>query len=165
MNRLKRWLIFIAAGVILLDRLVKQWVLATLELGEVRTFLPGLRLTYFQNTGMAFSFLQNHQWILIALIPVVMIVLWICLARNMFPCPVQQIGIVCVMAGGLSNWVDRILYRFVVDMFEFTFVRFAVFNVADIFITSGAILFLIAYVFHEHKNGKSAKQEGSNAAE
>ena len=38
------------------------------------------------------------------------------------------------------------------DFFEFEFVRFAVFNVADTFITVGAVVFCLWYLFHGSKH-------------
>ena len=49
--------------------------------------------------------------------------------------------------GGIGNLIDRFNYEFVVDMFDFTLINFAVFNVADIFVTCGSILFLIIFLF------------------
>jgi hypothetical protein len=53
-----------------------------------------------------------------------------------------------VLGGALGNFLDRIDMGYVVDMFEFIFVKFAVFNVADIFITCGAIMFCIFVIFN-----------------
>lgn len=54
-----------------------------------------------------------------------------------------------VLAGALGNAIDRLIYGYVVDMFQFVFLKhFAIFNVADIFITCGTILFCIV-IFRE----------------
>ena len=52
---------------------------------------------------------------------------------------------VLILAGGLGNLIDRIVRGFVVDFIEVLFVDYAVFNVADCFVTVGAVL-LILYV-------------------
>jgi len=148
-----------AIGAFALDRIVKMWVLANFTLGEVRPFIPGLvQFRYTRNTGMAFSFLADHQWVFLIFVPLVLIGLGIALKKGAFPCPWQQLGLIAAMTGGLGNWVDRILYGSVVDMFEFTFVRFAIFNVADIFITCGAILFFVAYLIGEHRKKDQATE-------
>ena len=152
--------------ILLIDRLVKILILNHFTLGEVRSFLPGiLQLTYARNTGMAFGFLGGHQWIPLVLTPLILIGLGILLVKKMFPCPVCRMGLVAVMAGGLSNWVDRIAYGYVVDMFEFTFIRFAVFNVADIFITVGGIVFLVAYFLAEARAMKAKETEQTEEVE
>lgn len=162
-----RKLALFALGVFVLDRVVKAWILANFTWGEVRPFIPGLvQLRYTRNTGMAFSFLAEHQWVPMILVPLTLIGLGFVLYKRMFPCPVQQFCIAAVIAGGLGNWVDRILYGYVVDMFEFLFIRFAVFNVADIFITLSAPVFFIAYIAGERrKETEAAISEGETADE
>ena len=145
-------LMLFGLGVFLADRLVKIYILGSFALGEVRPFIPRvMQLTYVQNTGMAFGFLGNYPWIPTVLTPLVMGAVLVVLLqmRDMFPSPVCRVALAGILAGGFGNWVDRLLYGFVVDMFELTFVRFAVFNVADIFITVGGAVFIVAYVVTE----------------
>lgn len=52
-----------------------------------------------------------------------------------------------VLAGALGNVIDQIIFKYVRDMFSFAFIEFAVFNVADIYITVGCVLLLINFVF------------------
>ena len=149
--------------IFLIDRLVKILILNNLAPGEARSFLPGiLQLTYARNTGIAFGFLGGHQWIPLVLTPLILIGLGVLLAKKIIACPVCRLGLIAVMAGGLGNWVDRIAYGYVVDMFEFTFMRFAVFNIADIFITLGGIVFLVAYFLSEMR---AMKEKGTESTE
>jgi hypothetical protein len=71
--------------------------------------------------------------------------------------------------GALGNFIDRILSGYVVDMFDFEFMEFAVFNIADIFITVGAFMFCVyiliagkkdnVFAFATHKKHRFADQE------
>ena len=134
------------------DRVMKYWVLESFALGEARAFIPGvLQFRYVQNTGIAFSFFAESQWVPMVLTPILLIVLGFILVKGMFPCRVQQLCIVAVMVGGISNWLDRILFGFVVDMLDPVFVRFAVFNLADCYIVVGAAVFFVAYVLAERR--------------
>ena len=65
--------------------------------------------------------------------------------------------LVLVTAGGLSNCLDRVLYGYVVDMFKIDLFDFAVFNVADIFITVFALLFIVYIIFGGE--GKDDKED------
>ena len=51
----------------------------------------------------------------------------------------------------MGNLTDRILRGYVVDMFEFLFISFPVFNVADIFVTTGAftLMFIILFIIKD----------------
>ena len=50
-----------------------------------------------------------------------------------------------IASGGTGNLIDRIFRGSVTDMFDFRLINFAIFNVADIFVTCGAILFIIIF--------------------
>jgi signal peptidase II len=64
------------------------------------------------------------------------------------------------LAGTIGNFIDRLLYKEVIDFFSFTFgsYNFAIFNVADIFITCGVVLLVIEHIYGYWKekvnNGK-----------
>ena len=65
-------------------------------------------------------------------------------------------ALVGILAGGLGNLIDRIRLGYVVDMFEVEFMNFAVFNVADIFITCGAVVLFVYVLFFDRKEKKDA---------
>ena len=158
--------LFVGLGIFLADRVLKIYILNNFALGEARTFIPGvLQLTYTQNTGMAFGFLAGHQWIPMVLTPLILGGLGVLLVKNMFPCPVQRLALVAVMAGGFGNWADRLLYGFVVDMFEPVFIRFAVFNLADVFITTGGALFVAAFLMSEWRTRQAKRQAETEPTE
>ena len=54
-------------------------------------------------------------------------------------------SLVMVAAGALGNAIDRVIRGFVVDMFDFRLIHFPVFNVADIFICVGGVLFILYF--------------------
>lgn len=158
--------LLIGLVVLLADQALKWFILQNFYLGETRAFIPGvLQLTYVQNRGMAFGFLANHQWVPLVLTPFILGALSVFLAKNKSLCPVQRLALICMMAGGLGNWIDRLIHGFVVDMFEPVFIRFAVFNIADIFITLGGITFVVAYVAAEWRTiqaKRNMERESSN---
>ena len=51
-----------------------------------------------------------------------------------------------VAAGGIGNLVDRTQLGYVRDFFEFTFMDFAIFNIADTFVTVGAIVLIVGLI-------------------
>ena len=60
-----------------------------------------------------------------------------------------------VLGGAVGNLVDRVLLGYVIDLFEFTFVDFYIFNVADIGITCGAVLCGISILFFEKRDWRT----------
>ena len=145
-----------ALVIVLIDQAVKLWVLANFTVGEVRPFIPNiLQFHYYQNTGMAFGLLAGHPWFFIASRPLLLTVFAVFLVKvNIFPHRLQQFALIAVMAGGFSNWIDNIAHGFVIDMFEPTFMSFAIFNVADSFITVGVAIILTTFIFSEVRKNR-----------
>ena len=72
-----------------------------------------------------------------------------------------NICLLLVVAGGIGNVIDRIMYGYVVDFIEPLFVDFAVFNFADCCITVGAFM-LIGYEIYEIINERKKKAENND---
>jgi len=128
-----------------LDQAVKVWIRSSVALGERLPFLPGLlELTYVKNTGAAFSILTEHTWLLTLISLVVSVVVALALGKDLLPHPMGRLALSLILAGGVGNLIDRALLGFVTDMFATTFMDFPVFNVADICVVIGGVLF-VAY--------------------
>ena len=86
-----------------------------------------------------------------------------------FAVPLLSILLAFLIGGGAGNMIDRLFVtdamgnKVVTDFFEFTFVDFAVFNVADIFITFGAVLLGVYIVFFEGKVEKRLKEQAEES--
>ena len=79
------------------------------------------------------------------------------LIKKVFPHPFAMFCLSVVLAGAVGNLIDRALLGYVTDMFETLFMRFAVFNVADICVVVGGIAFCVYYLFFH------GKEEGHGA--
>ena len=135
---------------IALDQLVKSYIVQQIPLGEVCSWIPNfVSLTYLQNRGAAFSMLQDQQWLFAIITLVVMVgAIWY-LHKHMEDSLWMVLGLTLIIAGGLGNFIDRISQGFVVDMFHLDFINFAIFNVADSYLTVGVIILLIAMLKEE----------------
>ncbi|MDR3209884.1 MAG: signal peptidase II [Oscillospiraceae bacterium] len=151
-------LFFIFAALIALaDRLLKLWAASALDFGQVRPLIPGvLELTYAENTGAAFSMLADKRWLLIAVSAAFVALIIYLLLRYEYG-NLGRWAAAAVLGGAVGNLIDRVLTGRVVDMLEFTFIRFAVFNIADVFITLGGLLFLVHFIFFS--SGGRARRE------
>ena len=146
-----------AAALVAIDQLVKYLVRANIPLGGNVPFIPYLLdLTYVQNTGAAFSMLRSHTWLLTLTSAVVVLAMCALIVRGFFKNRLGLFSAALVLAGGMGNLVDRVLFGFVTDMFQTTFMEFAVFNVADCCIIVGVpLLFLYVWLYV----GKDEKKE------
>ena len=61
----------------------------------------------------------------------------------------MKVSLAVIIGGAIGNLIDRVFLGYVVDMFEFAFIDFPVFNVADIAVVCGAILLGIQIIFLE----------------
>ena len=147
----------LAAALVGLDQLVKFLIRSNLALGEGVPFLPHiLQLTYYQNTGAAFSIFEEHTWILTLISAAASVFLIILLVKKVFPHPFGMVSLALVLAGAVGNLIDRLFLGYVTDMFQTLFMNFPVFNVADICIVCGSIAFCVYFLLFQGKEEKQA---------
>lgn len=146
----------LAAALVALDQLVKFLVRSNIGLGESVPFLPHvLQFTYVQNTGAAFSLLEEHTWVLTLISLGASILLAVLLLKKVFPHPFAMTCLSVVLAGAVGNLIDRAFLGYVTDMFQTLFINFAVFNVADICVVCGGIAFCVYYLLFHGKEDKA----------
>lgn len=149
-----------AVLVLIADQAMKFWTTKNIFLGDVMEFIPGvLNLTNIHNYGAAFSILQGARWFLVGVTAVFIIGIIVLMTQEVIYTRRGRWICTMILAGAIGNCIDRILYGYVVDMFEFAFFSFPVFNVADIFVTLFGILFCIHIVFHNEPEEVKAANE------
>ena len=138
---------------IALDQAVKLYVVKEIPLGGMRRFIPKVvSLTYLKNSGAAFSMLENQQWFFTIITILAMGAAFVYLYRHIKGSLWLLLGLTLIISGGIGNFIDRVHQGFVVDMFHLDFMNFAIFNVADIYLTVGVGLLLI-YLLREESHG------------
>lgn len=138
---------------IILDQAVKGYVVKEIPLGGMRRFIPKVvSLTYLKNSGAAFSMLENQQWFFTIITLIAMGAAFVYLYRHIKGSIWLLLGLTLIISGGIGNFIDRVRQGFVVDMFHLDFMNFAIFNVADIYLTVGVGLLLI-YLLREESHG------------
>ena len=137
---------------IALDQVVKWYVVKEIPLGGMRRFIPKVvSLTYLKNSGAAFSMLENQQWFFAIITLIAMGAAFVYLYRHIKGSLWLLLGLTLIISGGIGNFIDRLRQGFVVDMFHLDFMNFAIFNVADIYLTIGVGLLLI-YLLREESH-------------
>ena len=156
----------VALLVIILDQWTKFWVAGHIALNTgSRELIPGLiKLVNIHNDGAALGFLsgKNAGMLFIILCAVFTIFVIVALATKLIKSSVGRWSLLFIMAGGLSNCIDRLLSGYVQDMFMPTFMdNLPIFNVADIFITVFCLVFILFVLF----GGKSDEDEDDESDE
>lgn len=150
----------LAAGAIVgLDQWTKYLTVRHIPAGGYVPVLPGVfHLTYLRNSGAAFSMLEGARWFFLALTLVFLVLAAACIRRKWIAHPLGQWALVLVCGGAAGNLTDRLLHGSVVDMIELDFMHFAIFNVADCFVTIGAVLLCLWALVSDRKKKKAAEE-------
>ena len=122
----------------------------------VGPFFGIFQFTLVHNTGAAWGIFGDSTLLLglFSLLVCLMVVLYMFVFAPDTG-SVQAIGLSLVIAGGVGNAIDRFAYGYVVDFIEPVFIDFPVFNIADIGVTCGVAIFLIATIVRMAKGEKA----------
>lgn len=151
------WLALFTAAAAGADQLAKYLVVRNIPLGAQIPVLPGVvHLTHVRNTGAAFSMLSGQTWVFFAATGAFFLLAAVAVTRKWLKGNAQLWAAAAVCGGALGNLIDRLTNAYVVDMIEVEFMHFAVFNVADCFITVGAVVLVLA-VLLEGKKGHASR--------
>lgn len=162
-----RLLAVVASLVVVLDVITKQWVVSTFALHQSVPVLGDfVRLTYTHNPGAAFGINigEHSRLFFLVLALLALVVLGVLYRATPAWDRLRLFAIALVAGGAVGNVLDRIRYeRGVVDFLDVGVgsTRWPVFNVADMAVTSGAILLLISF----YLEGREATDEEEAAPE
>jgi len=134
---------------VLIDQIIKILVSNMIEsIVIIKNFL---NLTYVENTGAAFSILENNTIFLILITFVTLFLIYKFLLKNKEFNKLEIITYSLLIGGIIGNLIDRIVYGYVIDYLEFIILNrhMPIFNFADICIVIGTILFLILTIKEE----------------
>ena len=146
---MKSFLVVLLASLISLDQLSKAWIYKNFEVFQSLEVFYFLNFTFVKNYGFAFSFLNDESLNLNALIGVLIFFICVYLAYFIFLKAHKEIllknqlmSFSLILAGGLGNLLDRLMYGYVIDFIDITFNPY-VFNLADSYVTIGLIMYVI----------------------
>jgi signal peptidase II len=130
----------VCAVVVALDQLTKHTLGTWMKRGQVRHVIPGLKLVYERNSGVAFSFLAGTG----ALVYVVTGVALIALIALLLMRPQHRLlwlptGL--FVGGAIGNLIDRVARGSVIDFIQLP--HWPAFNIADTCITFGVIILVL----------------------
>lgn len=146
-------LLFIVA-----DQVMKMWIVSNFALHTGQELLPGIvKLFYIQNTGAAWGILAGQQFVFYIItvfgVSAILYLMFQEKGKSKFALTTYSL----LLAGALGNFIDRVRLGFVVDMFQFEFIDFPIFNIADICLTVGVAALFLYILIVERKKEKSGK--------
>lgn len=101
---------------------------------------PIFKVVYVENTGAAFSILQNSTTFLIVLSILAIGGIFYFVAKNIENLYMRDLLFVSFLTAGiLGNLGERVFFGYVRDFFDLTFINFPIFNISDIFINIGVL--------------------------
>ena len=156
-----------------LDQVSKYIAVLKLKPIGAHSFIDGLLgFRYVENTGAAFGMMKGFRWgfIILSTVAVISIIVYLIKCRRTVPA-LLGVALSMIAGGGIGNQIDRIANGFVVDFLEFQFIDFAIFNIADCFVTVGAVLVIIdilfvdkGFLFDDKKNEASSEGKSGDTA-
>jgi signal peptidase II len=167
-NRPYRLIFTILVSIVVSDQLTKILATAWLKDQPPRVYLDGIaRLEFVRNPGAFLSLGASLDdgarfWILTAGVSVFLVIAgWILFFRtnNLL----YAVSLALIVAGGIGNLIDRVLYGSVIDFMNLGFgnLRTGVFNIADMAISLGAVLMLVDTVRSMMSESRARSKAGS----
>lgn len=148
----------LVAAAVALDQVIKWLVETRLPFHELVPVIPMFALYRTWNEGIAFSMLGGlPDTVLLALTGLVIIFVLYLWWRTPPGRVIAHLGYALIIGGALGNLIDRTIYGHVVDyiLFHTETWSFAVFNLADAFISIGAGLIVLDEVIAMLQERKS----------
>lgn len=142
--------VILAAVLVWFDQFTKKMTVLHLKDQPAFVLIEGvLELDYLENRGVAFGMFQGQRFpILIMGCVLVILLLWVI---SRLPegrkYTVLQFILVCIIAGGIGNLIDRCMLGYVVDMISFVLINYPIFNVADCYVVCATAALFIMFIF------------------
>ena len=149
-------IIFIVIAILIADQLTKYWAKQNLEpIGQISLIGDWLKLTFTENTGIAFGIDLGGQVVVTVLSVLATIGISIYLYSLRRDNIYYKLAFACILGGAIGNLIDRALYGRVVDFIHFDLYRgyigtyylslWPIFNIADIAISTGVAIMFVWY--------------------
>lgn len=152
-------LLVILAACVGCDQATKRLAAFALKHTPPKTYFGNtFRLEYAENAGAFLGMGSNlpdwHRWVLLTVVSsaiLVALAAFICFKRDLRPLDIG--GYALILAGGLSNMIDRVLAGVVIDFLNVGVgsLRTGIFNVADMAIMAGLFLVIASHLWQEQR--------------
>ncbi|MEW4489918.1 signal peptidase II [Thalassoglobus sp. JC818] len=174
MSHKSRWIWFsiLTVVIVAIDQWSKVYAIENWKGLPPRTFFNDLfRIQYAENPGAFLSLFAGFSpelrfWLLIVMTGAMMFGMTVYLLFSRTVSKLVFFAFTLVVAGGVSNMIDRIRFECVIDYFNLGIgsVRTGIFNIADMAISAGFLLMLPLILFGEKSSPSKEPTESSSDA-
>lgn len=140
---------FLFVLLVAVDRITKNLAVQNLRGNEMELVSGVFSFRYLENPGAAWGILPNATWLFAAITFVVLAAMIYFYGKLPFERKyiLLRFTLILLAAGAIGNFIDRILWRYVVDFIYFKYINFPIFNVADCYVCIAAVLLIYCLVF------------------
>lgn len=134
---------------IIFDIYFSELILSTLRYKTPKN--PLFDIIFVQNTGAAFSILENSQLLLIIFSILALVILFSYVLRNVEKfSTISCFWAAMLVAGIFCNLYERFYYGYVRDFFKLNFIEFPVFNISDMFINIAVLAIIVIIIKNKY---------------
>lgn len=162
-NKKYKIIIFVTS-LVLLEQLTKIIILMNRDKLPITVINNVFMLSYVENSGVAFGIKVGSVWSFIVINIVILGIIIKFMYSQLQELNNKTIVIFSlVLAGGISNLIDRVFRGYVVDFLDITpMINFPVFNFADIMIVVAVLIFGVLMIKNIVKDGKKGNNDGKS---
>lgn len=139
-------MVFLIILVLVIDFVSKLIVSNLMQVGQSVVLIKDFfYITYVRNTGAAWSVFSDRTWLVIGVSFIIILLLIWYVYKNKPSNKLEKVGYSLVIGGAIGNFIDRIVYGYVIDFFDFNIFGYdyPIFNMADCFILIGVLLLIV----------------------
>ena len=153
--------IMIIILLIAIDQLIKFAILSTIGVSSKSiTILPHvLQLTYVENSEAAFGLFSSKVLLIILDIVIIIAIIKALITTKYELEPKTKLGLSIILAGGISNLIDRLFRGYVIDYIDISEIfNYPIFNIADCYIVVGIILMMATLIIKTIKTEETTQK-------
>ena len=151
LNNIKKFFVFIFVSCILIiiDQYTKLYAINTFKNNPLVIIKDVLELSYTENTGAAFGIMKGQfSFFYLITFLVILFIIYVFyktkVNKKYFP---FLVSLTLIFSGSIGNLIDRVKNNYVIDFIYFKLIDFPLFNLADSYITIGAIILIYLFIF------------------
>ncbi len=145
--------ITVFTSLFIIDRLIKVYLLHFLRENQLNSYRLNdfFEVVLVWNKGVSYGLFPQDGYMGQLLIVLVSLIICVWIVKFIINSDIRyrKITLILIIAGATSNIIDRLIYGAVADFFHFEIASYSwyVFNIADMYIVSGLIILIYAFIY------------------